>query len=249
MGNENPFSLSGKNILITGASSGIGQAISVVASRMGANIVISGRNSSNLKSTLEMMQEGDHRMIVADLIKIDDIEKLAESVPSLDGIVHCAGMGLLLPAKMVTENDLDLVMRTNFYSAVLLQAFLLRKKKCNKFSSIVFISSKAVDFPQVGNSIYSASKGALMAYSKCLAIELAPRGIRVNCISPAMVKTNLILQNQVTVEQLQESENNYPLKRYGNPEDIANLAVYLLSDASSWMTNSNIDITGGCSSL
>ena len=101
----------------------------------------------------------------------------------------------------------------------------------------------------MGNSIYSASKGALIAYSKCLALELAPRGIRVNCISPAMVWTDLILQNEITIEQLKESEKNYPLKRYGKPEDVANLAVYLLSDASSWMTNSCIDITGGGNKL
>ena len=119
------------------------------------------------------------------------------------------------------------------------------KKKVKKDSSIVFIASKAADYPSPGNAVYSASKGALISYARCLALELASRGIRVNCISPAMVWTDLIMQNEVTLEQLKESEKSYPLKRYGKPEDVANLAIYLLSDASLWMTNSCIDLTGG----
>ena len=150
---------------------------------------------------------------------------------------------------MISQNDIDSVMQVNFSGAVLLQAALLSKKKVKKDSSIVFIASKAADYPSLGNAVYSASKGALVAYAKCLALELAPRGIRVNCICPTMVWTDLIMQNEVTLEQLRESEKNYPLKRYGRPDDIAYLAIYLLSNASSWMTSSCLDLTGGGSSL
>lgn len=246
----NPFSLSAKTILVTGASSGIGQAIAVSVSKMGANVVINGRNMAKLERTLSLLAPCENNSIIAaDLTNSEAVAKLAESVPQLDGIVHCAGIGHRMPAKLVTENDIDTVMRTNFNGAVLLQAALLSKKKVKKDSSIVFIASKAADYPSPGNAVYSASKGALISYARCLALELAPRGIRVNCICPAMVWTDLIMQNEVTLEELQESEKNYPLKRYGKPEDISNLAIYLLSDASSWMTNSCMDITGGSNSL
>lgn len=245
----NPFSLEGKTILVTGASSGIGQAIAVTVSKMGATVVINGRNIAKLEYTLSQLAGGNNSIVAADLTKRQDITAMVDSVPLLDGIVHCAGIGHRMPAKMLTEKDIDTVMHANFYGAVLLQATLLTKKKLKKNSSVVFIASKAADFPSVSNSIYSASKGALISYARCLALELAPRGIRVNCICPAMVWTDLIMQSEVTLEQLQESEKSYPLKRYGKPDDIANLVVYLLSDASSWMTNSCIDITGGGNSL
>ena len=136
-------------------------------------------------------------------------------------------------------------MNANFNAAVLLQASLLTQKKINKSASIVFLSSRTAEVPTLANSLYSASKGALKSYAQCLALELAPRGVRVNCICPAMVWTPLVLQGGVTEDQLESEQAKYPLKRYGSPEDIANLAVFLLSDASSWMTGSCIDITGG----
>jgi NAD(P)-dependent dehydrogenase (short-subunit alcohol dehydrogenase family) len=145
----------------------------------------------------------------------------------------------------IEEADIDRVMNINFKAPVLLQTGIQKSKKINKGASVVFIASIAAESPSFGNSIYSASKGALISYSFCLKEELAPKNIRVNCISPAMVWTDLILSDGITIEQLKQDEIKYPLKRYGQPEDIANLAVFLLSDESSWMTGSNIKITGG----
>ena len=136
-------------------------------------------------------------------------------------------------------------MNINFKAPVILQAELLKQKKLNKGGSVVFVASIASDSPSIGNALYSASKGAIISYAQCLQLELAPRQIRVNCISPAMVWTDLVFKGGVTEEQLKEDEVKYPLKRYGKPEDIANLAIYLLSDASIWMTGSNVKITGG----
>ena len=184
-------------------------------------------------------------MAAADLTDEESRLRLVESTPQLDGIVHCAGIGHRKPCKAITSEDITAVMSANFNSAVLLQTCILSKRKINKSASIVFISSRAADVPDIANSIYSASKGALKSYAKCLSLELAPRNIRVNCICPAVVLTPLILESGVDSEQLQEEQTKYPLKRYGQPEDIANLAVFLLSDASSWMTGSCIDITGG----
>lgn len=241
----NPFSLEGKTILVTGASSGIGRGIAIICSKMRAKVIINGRNTEKLQETLFLMEEDEHQIIVADLTDEDTIKKRVENLPKLDGIVHCAGMGQRIPCKDLQSEDITKVVGTNFMAPVMLQAELLRLKKINKGASIVFVASLASWTPSFGNSVYSASKGAIISYANCLAIELAPRKIRVNCISPAMVWTDLILKDGIEEEQLKEDENKYPLKRYGQPEDIAYLAVYMLSDASSWMTGSNIKISGG----
>lgn len=239
------FSLQNKTILVTGASSGIGQGVAIVCSKMGATVILSGRNQQKLNETFAQMEEGYHQIITADLTNHDSVKHLALEIPRLDGIVHCAGVGLRILAKNLSESDIVSVMDANFKGPVLLQQALLNEKKVNKGASIVFLSSIATWSPSIGNSVYSASKGAIASYANCLSLELAPRHIRVNCISPAMVWTGLILQNGIDEEQLKADEKNYPLKRYGTPTDIANLAVFLLSDASSWMTGSNVNITGG----
>lgn len=241
----NPFSLAGKTILITGASSGIGRATAILCSRMGVKVVVTGRNEARLHETFDGLYGEGHLQIAADLTDKESLARLVRDLPQLNGVVHCAGIGHRKPCKSISEDDITEVMRANFNSAVLLQASLLSGRKIEKSSSIVFLASRAAEIPDIANSIYSASKGALKSYAKCLSLELAPRNIRVNCICPAVVMTPLILDSGVDVEQLKVEEAKYPLKRYGKPEDIANLAVFLLSDASSWMTGSCIDITGG----
>ena len=241
----NPFSLAGKTILVTGASSGIGRATAILCSQMGAHVVITGRNVVRLQETLDSLSGEGNLQLTADLTDDESRTQLVECIPSLDGIVHCAGIGHRKPCKAINAKDIATVMDANFNAAVLLQAGLLVKKKVNKTASLVFVSSRAAEIPSVANSLYSASKGALKSYAKCLSLELAPRAIRVNCICPAMVWTPLVLSEGVSEEELQAEQAKYPLKRYGKPEDIANLAVFLLSDASSWMTGSCIDITGG----
>lgn len=241
----NPFTLTGKTILVTGASSGIGQAIAIACSKMGGSIVLTGRDEERLQQTLSQMRSGNHLIVKADLTKENDISILVSQLPKLDGIVYNAGIGSRKVCKQLEREDIDSVMNINFTSSVLLQAALLSSKKINKGASIVFIASRAAVSPSIGNAVYSASKGAVISYAKCLGLELAPRQIRVNCICPAMVWTNLILEGGISKEELEEEQLKYPLKRYGTPDDIANLSIYLLSDASSWMTGSCLDITGG----
>lgn len=245
MNDFNPFSLEGKTIMVTGASSGIGRSIAAVCSKMGAKIVINGRNIEKLNETSRLMADDSSIIMSGDLTDVESLTTLVEALPQLDGVVHCAGLGQRLPCKDIVSSDVDKVMNVNFKAPVMLQAEILRKKRMNKAASIVFIASIASWSPSFGNSVYSASKGAIISYANCLALELAPRKIRVNCISPAMVWTDLIYNDAVDIDQLKEDEMTYPLKRYGQPEDIANLAVYMLSDASSWMTGSNVNITGG----
>lgn len=241
---ENPFSLKDKTILVTGASSGIGRGIAIACAQMGANVIITARNEGRLQETMTNMVGDNHTMMLADLVDVEQRAHLIEQLPLLDGVVHCAGVGARVPCKNIEGTDIEHVMQPNFYAPVLLQAELLSSKKIGKSASIVFIASRAAEMPSVGNAVYSASKGAIISYAKCLALELAPRKIRVNCICPAMVWTDLALVG-ASREQLEQAEQQYPLKRYGTPEDIAYLSVYMLSGASSWMTGSCVDITGG----
>ena len=239
------FSLSGKHVLVTGASSGIGRAVAVACAGMGATVYLTGRNEERLHDTLTLLPGTEHRLFVADLAVQAQREELVARLPELHGVVHCAGVGSRVLCKFIEKKDLDDVLKINLEAPVLLQTALLSQKRIKKEASVVFVASRAPYAPSVGNAIYSASKGAVLAYAKCLALELAPRKIRVNCICPAMVWTDLIVQGGVTKEELQEAQLKYPLKRYGTPEDVAYLAIYLLSAASSWMTGSEIDITGG----
>lgn len=241
----NPFSLENKTILVTGGSSGIGRGIAIACSKMGAHVIICGRSKEKLGETMALMEGNSHLQISVDLTVTNDIAAMIDKLPKLDGIVHCAGIGQRIPCKQIEEEDIAQVMDINFKAPVMLQKYLLSEKKINKGASIVFIASIASWSPSAGNSMYSASKGAIISYANCLSLELAPRHIRVNSISPAMVWTELVTKDGANMELLKEDESKYPLQRYGTPEDIANLAIYMLSDASSWMTGSNVKISGG----
>jgi len=242
----NPFSLGGKTILVTGASSGIGRAIAVESSKMGAIVILSGRNEERLNETLSQMSGTGHSIIVADLNSDDGRKKLITQSPELDGLVNCAGLIKTLPFQFVTSEALESVMNVNFTAPVLISAQLVKKKKMLKNSSIVFISSIAgIWCVSPANSIYSASKGAINGIAKNMALDLADKNIRVNCVNPASVDTSIYDAEVITPEQLEEDRKRYPLKRYGKPEEVAFAVIYLLSDASRWVTGSNLVIDGG----
>lgn len=242
------FSLSGKTILVTGASSGIGRAIAIACAQAGATVVLNGRNQERLQATLETLSGEGHQIIVADLVDAAQRQELVERVPELDGLVQCAGVGNRVPCKAIGEEDIQAVFGPNIEAPMLLQAELLQEHKIKKGASIVYMASIAARSAVAGNALYSASKAAIIAYANCLALELAPRNIRVNCISPAMVWTDLALVG-ASREELEQDQLKYPLKRYAQPEDIAPMAVYLLSDAVSWVTGSNMELTGGAQML
>ena len=242
---NNPFSLEGKTIFVTGASSGIGQSTAVQCSRMGARVVVTGRDVERLQITFSMLQGEGHIQIVADVDKDEDIERLADSCPELDGLVNNAGQSKGTPVNFIRREDLENVFQTNLYGVMLLTKRLLKKKKLARGGSIVFTSSISSHMTAPGIAIYAASKAALSAYMRNCAIELAPKGIRANAVLPGMVETKLINNGKYTEEDRQADMQLYPLGRYGKPEDIAYLMVYLLSDASVWMTGSELVIDGG----
>ena len=241
---QNPFSLEGKAILVTGASAGIGRGIAIACAGMGAKVILTARNQERLQETFSQLEGEGHLIIPADLTKAEQRAALIETCPELDGLVQCAGVMNRVPGKSIGKEDIESVFAPNVEAPMLLQAELLQERKINKEASIVYMASIAARSAAAGNALYSASKAALISYAKCLALELAPRKIRVNCICPAMVWTDLALVG-ATKEELETDQQKYPLKRYGNPEDIANLALYLLSNASGWMTGSCVEITGG----
>jgi NAD(P)-dependent dehydrogenase (short-subunit alcohol dehydrogenase family) len=247
--NYNPFSLEGKTILVTGASSGIGRGIAVECSKMGAKVVLTGRNLERLNETHSLLEGEPHLVFPADLSKQDEIEKLVESVPVVNGCVHSAGIPKICAVKFIDRNTIEDILNVNTIAPILLTSLLLKKKKLQKKSSIVFISSiSGVCVANTGEAPYSATKGALSGFTKTAAFELAAQGTRVNSINPALVPTDILkLSNTVfSEEQLKETMyGRYPLKRLGTPEDIAYGAIYLLSDASSWVTGINLVIDGG----
>ena len=171
------------------------------------------------------------------------VEKIEDK---LDGIVHCAGFTIPKPFQFIAADDIDAIMEVNYKAPALLSQLLVKKKKMNKGASIVFISSiSGVWVSAVGASLYSSSKGAINGLARAMAIELAPKSIRVNCVNPGMIDTNLYGNGEITEEQLKEDAKRYPLGRYGKPEEVAMAVVYLLSDASSWVTGTNLKIDGG----
>ena len=245
---ENPFSLEGKCILVTGASSGIGRGIAVACAKMGAKVVLSGRNEARLQETLSSLAGEGHMVLCGDLNLEEKRKEIVDTMPGLDGVVYCAGISQIQMAKFMDQSSLESIFQTNVFSPLLLNTLLLKKKKIQKNSSIIFISSISGVFrSQIGEGGYGATKAALTGYVKSLALELAAQGIRVNTIHPGVVETPLLEVSNGTFgeEELEALRQKYPLRRFGKPEDIANCAVYLLSDAASWMTGSNILIDGG----
>ena len=243
----NPFTLKGKTILVTGASSGIGQATAIECAQMGAEVVITGRDTERLQATADLM--GNLKaQIAADLTNQEDVERLVASLPPLDGAVLCAGNSTTLPLQFGSREKFDEMFNVNFFAPVELLRLMYKKKVLQKGASVVLIASIGGTHSFMpGNGVYGASKAALNSLMKYAAREYASRKIRVNSICPGMVDTPLIHRGTITEEQLVEDAKRYPLGRYGKPDDIANGAVYLLSDASSWLTGHDLVIDGGFS--
>lgn len=247
----NPFSLKGKTILITGASSGIGRTTAIECAKLGANVIITARDESRLDETYKQLTNNGaqiHTQIIADLTDPQQLMNLSSEVNEINGLVLCAGKGLTLPIQFATRDKFDDIFSINFFAPIELMRLLYKKKKIIKNSSIVILASLGgTQIFSGGNGIYGASKAALNSIMKFAAKEFSNRKVRVNSICPGMVDTPLIHRGTITEEQLAEDQKRYPLGRYGHPEDIAYATIYLLSEASSWMTGQSLVLDGGIS--
>lgn len=242
----NPFTLGGKTILITGASSGIGRATAIECSRLGATCIITARNEERLNETLSQMYGKGHQIILADMADENDINTIVSQSPKIDGLVNNAGYQEFAPVSFIRKTKIHAMLSINTIAPILLTQKILKAKKINKSASIVFTSSLAgIGLGTPGNAMYAASKGAISSYIHVAAIELAAYKIRVNAVCPGMVDTTIMANGAVSSDDLQQDMQNYPLRRYGKPEEIAWAIIYLLSDASAWVTGTNMIIDGG----
>ncbi len=242
--NYNPFSLSGKTILITGASSGIGKATAIECAKAGASLIITGRNTPRLQQTLESLPGENHKAVIADLTSDTGIQLLTDSIEKTDGVVLCAGVNDKALIKNINREVLQKVMDINLYSPVLLIRSLLKHKKLQKYASVVMLSSISAYYPAISNGMYAASKGAINSFSKILALEILPLKGRVNCIQPAFVETDM-LKKYTLQEEIEKIRSEYPLGRFAQPEEIAYATIYFLSDASQWVTGNFFIMDGG----
>lgn len=242
--NYNPFSLEGKNVLVTGASSGIGRSTAIECSKMGAKVIVTARNEERLKETLMQLEGEGHQMILADLSSNDDIDALVSQLPELDGVVHNAGFTKMRPILQIDEQVFKDIMQVNTFAPIMLTQKILKKKKL-KQGSIVFTCSTASFRAGKANSMYACSKAAIDVFVKNAAKEFASKLIRVNAVSPSMVETAIMSDNMLSEEQIAASKASYPLGRWGKPEEVAWAIIYFLSDASQWVTGTNLIIDGG----
>ena len=249
----NPFDLTGKTILITGASSGIGKATAIACASVGARVVLTARNKERLQETLRQCSEVsnphsvEHIVFPAELCEQENINRLVAALPELDGVFLCAGVSDTTPVKYMTSEAIQRVLSINLEAPMLLTQRLLLKKKIRKGASIVFMSSMGAEQVTPGLGIYAASKNGLNSFMRAVAAEQVGRKVRANAVMAGMVRTELIESlSQLTEEDIKRDEAKYPLG-YGRPEDIANAVIYLLSDASRWMTGNVIKLDGGSS--
>lgn len=244
----NPFSLEGKTVLITGAASGIGRATAKECANMGASLVLMDLNAAGLDSVKAEIGDENTLTFAVNLTDYDLLCSTVGKLPKLDGVFSNAGIVKSLMAKFSGKEDMEKIFNVNTFSHINLIQQMMAQKKLNKGASIVFTSSMSgVYAGLVGGSLYGATKAAIAGYTKALAIELAPRGIRVNTIHPGMIETPLTKGTALSQDVLDEDAKNYPLGRYGKPEEVAYAVVYLLSDATVWMTGSQLLLDGGYS--
>jgi NAD(P)-dependent dehydrogenase (short-subunit alcohol dehydrogenase family) len=243
----NAFDLTGKQILVTGASSGLGRQCAITISRYGATAWITGRNRERLMDTYHQLSGNGHQWILADLTQVKEIQTLVEQLPPLNGVVYSTGISDLAPARFIKQEDISRTFDISFNASVLLTSQLLARKKLqNNACSLVFISSISTRYPFVGGAMYISAKAALESYARVLALELAQKGIRSNCINPAFVKTPMLTDTaeNFSQEAVKKIEERQPLG-LGEAIDVANTVVFFLSDASRWITATNLILGGG----
>lgn len=248
----NPFTLKDKVIIITGASSGIGAQCAIDCSKMGAKVVLVARNVERLQQTFNKMDGECHFVLPLDLVSSNCLKNVIKDVVSkvgkINGVVNCAGISSVTPLKLITDEKFEQFFRTNVYSAINLSKEVTRIGNYDreKGCSIIFLASIMGLVGDKCKTLYSATKGALLAASRSMACEMAKNNIRVNVVSPGTIETpiNASLPHMLDPELRKELEEKH-LLGFGECSDISNACIYLLSDASKWVTGQNLIVDGG----
>lgn len=239
------FNLQGKTVLITGGSSGIGAASAVECARAGARVIVSARRREALDNVLASLEGEGHTAIAADMSADADIARLVKEMPAVDGFVNSAGMSVNRLIRFADWAEMQRMLDVNLISVIKLTQALVKERKINKGGSMVYLASTAASAATPGMSVYSASKAAIVAFARGIAMELAPRQVRVNSVSPGLVDTPMtagVIHGDS--ELLKADQAKYPLG-HGKPQDIAGAVCYFLSDASRWVTGTDFIIDGG----
>ena len=246
----NPLDLTGRVFIVTGASSGIGLATAILFSQLGAKLVLVARSAERLAAARAQLAGAEHWVEPFDFSAPGDtagfVKAIAARTGPLSGIVHCAGVQLIRPLRLLAEADLDAIMKVNVTAALMLAKGLRVKGVHAKGASVVFVSSVMGEVGAAGRTAYCASKSALTAMTKALALELAPEDIRVNCVAPGFVRTAMLEQSEATVgpEQMAAVEKAHPLG-FGEPRDVANAVAFLVADTGRWVTGTTLVVDGG----
>ena len=240
---DDPFSLTGSTILVSGASSGIGRCTARMISERGGRVIATGRHQQRLRACLEELAGDGHHSIAADLVDEGDRKRVVAECPPLQGIVHCAGVSRVAPIRYTKEKILREMFAINVEAPIHLTRELVIARQPQPGGSIVFVSSISGLFGWSGYAAYGSSKAALASVSRSLAAELAPQKIRCNSVAPAMVRTRMT-DGGFSQEQLEKDEGKYPLG-YGLPDDVGGAIVFFLSGASRWITGQCLVMDGG----
>lgn len=247
----NPLDLTGKTILVTGSSSGIGRATAIHLSRLGAKLILIARNEKRLKETLARMEGEGHSIYPFDLKNINGIAQLVDTIVKeqgkLHGLVHCAGIGTMRPLQMTTYDFLHDMLLINFYAFIELVRTIAKKNNHADVSSLVAISSVMSRRGEKSIIAYCASKGALDSAIRALAKELASKNIRINSVVPGVIGTEMAVESMDTAGK-EEFERNVLASQYlglGESIDVANAVAFLLSDASKFITGTGLVVDGG----
>lgn len=235
------LNLENKKILVTGASSGIGRQIAIDLSKQGAKVVLIARNEENLKETLSKMKANSHQIIAFDLENTEEISNLIKTAVSFDGIkfdgfVHCAGVAAIYPLRVIDYAKFQSTFNINFYSYLEITKVLSKKTYSNDNSSVVYISSDAINDQTSSQILYIASKAASQNIAKVLAKELKKRNFRFNNILPSWVDTNMVKDSEIFRDV---KEQNIAIKGI-HPKEISNAALFLLSDKAKFINGENI---------
>ena len=249
----NPLDLTGRVILVTGGSSGIGRDTAVLLSELGATLILVARNAENLEKTRSQLTGGGHMAAQFDIADASGLPALLKELSGktgpLHGIVHCAGIYSIRLVRSLDLPQIEQMMRVNLSSAILLVKGFRQKGVAAKGGSVVLLSSAAAMVGQAGLSLYSATKAALIGFARSAAVELAPEGLRVNCIAPGWVETPMTLEareSMLTDDQVHAIERAHPLGT-GHARDVAHAAAFLLADTGRWITGTTLVVDGGFS--